>query len=258
MKQELINARKQILETSFISQAGHIPSAFSILEILFVLYKETMNFKDDVFILSKGHGCLALYVTFYEMGIISEEDFHSFCSYESKLGGHPHCKKLKEIFASTGSLGHGLPIAIGAALSKKIEKKPGRVFCLIGDGESNEGTIWESALLAKNLQLDNLVCIIDNNKSQIRSLPVNSIRKKFHAFDWTVIEVQDGHNTEQIFEALKNTQHSELSPFCILCNTIKGKGIKEMEDNMFAWHHGPPDETMYSKFCVELDEKSIC
>jgi len=151
-----------------------------------------------------------------------------------------------------------LSIAIGHSLGKNLKGEMGTVFCVLGDGELQEGQVWEALMYYPKTKLINLVCIIDNNKSQIRSLPVNSIRKKFHAFDWTVIEVQDGHNTEQIFEALKNTQHSELSPFCILCNTIKGKGIKEMEDNMFAWHHGPPDETMYSKFCVELDEKSIC
>jgi transketolase len=241
--------RKNILRASFEAQAGHIPSAFSILEIIHMLYKNVLQ-DNDVFVLSKGHGCLALYAVFLEMKFITEEQFYSFSQYDSLLGGHPHRGKHSKIYASTGSLGHGLPICIGAALAKKIGNKNDKVYCLVGDGECNEGTIWESAMLADKLRLDNLVCIIDNNVSQTRSMPTKDLSLKFNAFGWKVIEVYDGHDTRSLYDALTTKQDR---PLCVICNTIKGRGIKEMENNMFAWHHGPPDKEQYSLFCEELD-----
>ena len=241
--------RKEILKTSFDAQAGHIPSAFSIIEILYVLYKDILK-GDDVFVLSKGHGCLALYAIFAEFGIITKEELATFTKYESILGGHPHRNKLKEIYASTGSLGHGLPICAGAALAIKLDNRQDRVYCLVGDGECNEGTIWETAMLADRLGLNNLVCIVDNNKSQTRAMPSTNIGEKFKAFGWTTVEVGDGHSIDALQSAL-NTE-SDM-PLCIICNTIKGRGISAMEDNMFAWHHGPPNAEEYSQFCEELD-----
>tara|TARA_R110002074_G_scaffold361001_2_gene533982 strand:+ start:6910 stop:7668 length:759 start_codon:yes stop_codon:yes gene_type:complete len=244
------NLRKKILKTSFLNQAGHIPSAFSILEIVFLIYKEYLS-DDDVFVLSKGHGCLALYAVFLDMGYISEEEFLSFTQYDSKLGGHPHRNKHEKIYASTGSLGHGLPICVGSALAKKISRSSGKIFCLIGDGECNEGTTWEAAMVAENLSLDNLICIVDNNNSQIRSLPTNNIASKFTAFGWNTIEVQDGHNIQEISQAIAQAMDTN-KPVCIICNTIKGKGVKDMENNMFEWHHGPPNEEQFKMFSEEL------
>jgi len=244
--------RKKILKASHESQAGHIPSAFSILEILYCLYTKHLT-NDEFFVLSKGHGCLALYVTFLEMGFITEEEFYSFCSYDSILGGHPHKNKHEKIHASTGSLGHGLPICVGAALANKISNNKEMVYCLLGDGECNEGTIWESAMMADNLKLNNLVCLVDENKSQTRSLPTSRIEDKFKAFGWRVITVSDGHNVSEINDALEQSKKEKDSPTCIVCKTTKGKGIRDMENNMFAWHHGPPNEEQYLKFCEELD-----
>ena len=241
--------RKKILRASYEAQAGHIPSAFSILEIVYLLYKDFLN-EGDIFVLSKGHGCLALYVVFLEMGFITEDEFYSFSKYDSILGGHPHRGKHDKIYASTGSLGHGLPICLGSALAKKLGNKKNKVYCLVGDGECNEGTIWESAMLAEKLNLDNLICIVDNNVSQTRSMPTKDIGTKFKAFGWDIEEVPDGHNIDQLKHALKTTQ---TGPLCIICDTIKGRGIKEMEDNMFAWHHGPPSQEKYEAFCEELD-----
>ena len=246
--------RKQILSASYQAQAGHIPSAFSIIEILLTLYKKILIPEEDIFILSKGHGCLALYAVFAEMGIIDEEELYTFSLYNSRLGGHPHSKKIKEIYASTGSLGHGLPIALGAALARKIQKKNGKIYCLVGDGECNEGTIWETALLAEKLKLDNLVCIIDNNNSQVRSLPTTNLKDKFACFGWETNTI-DGHNFSSIEKALKQ---KTKKPLCIIANTIKGKGIKDMEQDIFAWHHGPPNTEQYQKFYKELDAKNIC
>ncbi len=244
--------RKKILAASYKAQAGHIPSAFCILEIVYVMYKEFLS-DNDVFVLSKGHGCLALYAVFLEMGFITEEEFYSFSQYDSKLGGHPHRGKHEKIYASTGSLGHGLPICVGAALAKKINCDNEKVYCLVGDGECNEGTIWESAMVADNLKLDNLICIVDDNRSQTRSMPSNNISKKFTAFGWRVIEVSDGHNIDDLKEAISTAGNSDGRPTCIVCKTIKGKGIKDMENNMFAWHHGPPNKEQYERFCEELD-----
>ena len=240
--------RKDILEVSFNNQAGHIPSAFSILEIIYLLYSDLLT-EEDVFVLSKGHGCLALYSVFTEMGIISKEEFLSFSKYNSLLGGHPHRNKLKEIYASTGSLGHGLPICVGAALAKKMSKSNNKVYCLVGDGECNEGTIWESAMMANKMKLNNLVCIVDNNSSQTRSMPTTEIGTKFSSFGWDVITVEDGHDMNKL-KAAFSFEHSK--PLCIVCNTTKGRGILEMENNMFAWHHGPPNEQQYKDFCEEL------
>ena len=249
--------RKLILKTSFNAQAGHIPSAFSIVEILTTLYHRVMD-DDDVFILSKGHGCLALYSVLADLGHIELDDLDDFSKHESILGGHPDRNKINKVFASTGSLGHGFPIALGVALSRKIRKKPGTVFCLIGDGECNEGTIWETAMLAENLGLTNLVCIIDNNSSQRRSLPTKNPSGKFTSFGWRT-HVVNGHSIEaleSVFSHCKNQQQDQ--PTCVVCSTVKGKGIREIERDMFAWHHGPPSEEQLKAFCEELDEKTVC
>ena len=241
--------RKNILEASYIAQAGHIPSAFSIVEILCALYFHVLE-EEDVFVLSKGHGCLALYSIFLEKGLISRKEFLNFSNYDSILGGHPHRNKLKEIYASTGSLGHGLPICVGSALAKKLSKSMNKVYCLVGDGECNEGTIWESAMIANKLNLNNLICIVDNNNSQARSMPTTDLENKFTSFGWQTVVVGDGHNLNSLKKAI--TKNSD-KPLCIICNTTKGNGIKKMEENMFVWHHGPPSETEYNLFCEELN-----
>ena len=137
-------------------------------------------------------------------------------------------------------------------MAKKINNQKGKVICLVGDGECNEGTTWESLMVADNLNLENLVCVVDNNSSQIRSLPTNKLSEKFKAFGWNIISVQNGNSIDEIkkaFDLLKN----QKGPTCIICNTKKGKGIADMENNMFAWHHGPPNETQYLEFCEELN-----
>ena len=162
--------RKRILEVAYRDQMGHIPSALSILDIIYTLYNSVMT-KDDQFILSKGHGVMALYAVLEEKGLMTWND---------KLMGHP--KRGGAILASTGSLGHGLPMAVGLALAKKIKGEAGRVFCLIGDGECNEGTTWESAMVAAHHKLDNLVVIVDQNHSSDRALDTKDLKKKFVAF----------------------------------------------------------------------------
>ena len=250
MLEELKSLRKEILKVSNHNKAGHIPSAFSILEILFCLYNKVLT-NEDSFLLSKGHGCLALYSMFWLKEFITKEEFYSFSQYNSLLGGHPDRNKLKQIEISAGSLGHGLPIAVGMALSKKIKNEDGKIFCLVGDGECNEGTTWESSLLASTLKLNNLVCIIDNNNSQVRAVPTSDLENKFGSFGFNVLQC-NGHNLDELTNKLQ--QKSE-KPLAIICNTIKGFGITEMETDMFSWHHGPPTDEKLKLFLEELDKK---
>ena len=259
MLNNLKSLRKRILEVSYKTQKGHIPSAFSILEILWVLYDQILIYNKnepldkyrDRFILSKGHASLALYAILAEKGFIDFSELDSFCKFNSRLGGHPHRSKLPWVEASTGSLGHGLPIAVGIAMALKIKKINRSVYVLIGDGESNEGTIWESALLASNHFLDNLILIIDYNHSNDRALNLGDLSSKFQSFGWHAVSV-DGHNINELsinFQELKNIENK---PKVIIANTIKGFGIKSIENNP-AWHHKSPNEQEIEIFSKELD-----
>lgn len=219
--------RKRILEVAYRDGMGHIPSALSILDIVWTLYDKVLT-KDDQFILSKGHGCMALYAVLEEKGLLD---------WSMKLWGHP--KRGGAILASTGSLGHGLPMAIGLAMAKKIKGDSGRVFCLIGDGECNEGTTWESAMVAAHHKLDNLVVIVDQNHSSDRALNTGSIAKKFSAFDWSAFGIE-GHAPDFI----KNWMQMWTGyPMVFVADTIKGNGVPMME-NDWAWHNRKilPDE----------------
>ena len=241
--------RRLIVSAAYHANHGHIPSALSIVEIMKSFNQ--VETEDDVIILSKGHGCLALYSLLAIQGHIDEKELLTFGKKGSRLGGHPDRNKVDKIYASTGSLGHGFPIAIGTAIAKKIMKKNGKVFCVIGDGEINEGSIWESILIAVDNKLDNLICVVDYNKSQIRSLEPKLNIQMFESFGCDVIEI-DGHDVDSLVQAMKLS--SVKKPKVILANTVKGKGIKEIEDNMFAWHHRAPTEEEYKKFCEEIYE----
>jgi transketolase len=237
---------KKVLDVAYNAKEGHIPSSLSILDILYVLYDKILT-KDDYFILSKGHASVGLYVILDHFNLL-EEDLNNFCKFDSKLGGHPS-DRAKNIFASTGSLGHGLPIGVGIAMGNKIQKNDKKTYVIIGDGESNEGTIWESALLASNHKLNNLYCIMDYNHSNDRALLLDDIKSKFISFGWDCIEV-DGHNHEQLLNALSTTSDK---PIFVLANTIKGNGIKSIE-NKHEWHHKIPNKEQYELFMEEIEE----
>jgi transketolase len=245
---------KSIIDLSFKKKEGHIPSSLSIIDILFVLYndiinKENLNEVDrDRFILSKGHASLGLYCVLDFFNLL-DENLDSFCDFNSKIGGHPSTG-LKYVEASTGSLGHGLPIAVGMSLAYKIKNYKGNVYTIIGDGESNEGTIWESALLASNHKLSNLYCIMDYNHSNDRALDLLDPIKKFESFGWDCISI-DGHDLDQIKHALT---HKSKKPIFILANTIKGKGVKLMENN-HEWHHKSPTEDEYKLLIHDIENK---
>lgn len=245
-----------ILWMSHKSREGHVPSSLSILDIVWVLYTKVLKYDSahplnpnrDRFILSKGHASLALYVVLSKVGYFSKDKLEHFAEYESILGGHPDRLKVPGIEASTGSLGHGLPQAIGVALALKIKGKSQRVFVLIGDGEANEGTIWESALLASHHNLDNLVCILDFNHSTDRALSLGDVNSKFSSFGWEVKEI-NGHDHSQIEIAMQERLSNQ--PLLVIAHTTKGKGIKAMENNP-EWHHKIPSENEVIRFLGEL------
>lgn len=245
--------KKKILEMAVKAGEGHIPSAFSVLDILWVLYDQVLDIKphikgNDHFILGKGHSSIGLYIVLAEKGFIQKDILETFGEFESILGGHPDRTKVPNIEASTGSLGHGLPMAVGLALGMRIKKETGRVYTIVGDGECNEGTIWESALLAAHHKLNNLYCIVDYNHSGDRALSLGDLRAKFESFGWQTISI-DGHNHSEIYEAL--TKKSGDRPIAIIANTIKGKGLKIMENNQ-EWHHKIPKPEDLNVFFEEL------
>jgi len=246
--------RYEIAKAASMAKEGHVASAYSILDILWVLYKDVLNLPsssnrvEDKFILSKGHASLALYAIFLEMNYIDLEEFQTFGQYSSRLGGHPDSKKMREIVASTGSLGHGLPIAVGHAMASKINQNSNRIFCLVGDGECNEGTIWEAALLAAHHQLDNLCCIVDFNHSTDRALELGDLTAKFAAFGWDAISV-NGHSHAELTNSI--SRKTLKKPLAIIAETIKGYGVKMMEGDP-SWHHRSPSEEDLSNIFKEL------
>ncbi|MBF0332442.1 MAG: transketolase [Alphaproteobacteria bacterium] len=226
---------------------GHVGSSMSLIEILRVLYDDIMRFRPaepgwpgrDRFILSKGHGCLAQYALLADKGFIPEGDLASFCRQQSYLGGHPERGKVPGVEASTGALGHGLPIGVGMALAARIRKEDWRVFVVMGDGEINEGSVWEAAMSAAKHGLDNLYAAVDYNKLQsygpnAEVLPLEPLADKWRAFGFGVREV-DGHDPAALREAFAAPAEPG-KPTVVICHTVKGKGIPFAE-HVAEWHH---------------------
>jgi transketolase len=244
--------RRKIVDMVVKGRDGHIPSAFSILDILEVLYRERLRFDPkqpdwegrDYFILSKGHGCLALYVVMEKHGFLSQRDMDLFCQVGGALGEHPDCTRIPGVEASTGSLGHGFPFAVGIALGLRIRNRSNRVYVLVGDGECHEGTVWEAANVANNLQLGNLCVIVDWNGSGAQLMPRDDLPAKWKAFGWNA-DLIDGHDEEQIRASLMNVRSSAIGiPNVIIAKTVKGKGVPMLEGHG-TWHHRIPDENEY-------------
>ncbi len=250
--------KRKILELATKSGEGHISTAFSALDILWVLYDKVLDVaphrvndpERDRFVLSKGHSSIGLYVILAEKCYITSETLDTFGHFDSPLGGHPDRTKVPGVETSTGSLGHGMPMAVGLALALKIRKQRGRVYTMIGDGECNEGTIWESALLAAQHKLSNLYCVVDYNHSNDRSIALGDLANKFESFGWQTISI-NGHDHEAIFRAL--TTKGSDKPIAIIADTIKGKGVKSMEHNP-EWHHKSPKPEELEALIKELTE----
>lgn len=253
--------REDVLNLAFKSGEGHIASCFSIVELIYCLFHYLLDLSNqifidpnkDLFILSKGHASLVLYILMNKVGFLSDENLQSFSSKDSLLGGHPDRLLLPGIVTSTGSLGHGLPIGCGIAYSNKMKNSKKKVVVLVGDGELNEGTNWESVLFARQHKLSNLYLIVDLNSSTSRSTQIDNLTKIFQSFNWNTLEI-DGHNISEIITAF--SYQTDSKPTAIIAKTIKGKGIREMENNP-EWHHKIPNIIQLENFLLELNEKNL-
>lgn len=262
-EKELKKLRKQIFITGYKGGVAHLASCYSSLEILYTLYRKGVLRYDpgnsgwedrDRFVLSKGHAGLALYSVLTSVGLMSESQLSSYLTGEAQIGGEPCMRDCEWVEAATGSLGHGLSIATGIAMGLKMNKSTAKVYCVLGDGECEEGTVWEAAMSAAFFKLDNLIAILDCNRVQKMDQVEKIIgdpqwKSKWEAFGWKVAET-DGHDTEQIKETLL-TASGEKSPVLILAHTIKGKGISIMEGNA-NWHFKLPGRKELKVFKQEL------
>ena len=240
-------ARHLIVETLISAGCGHPGGALSSVDVMTALYFDIMNMSPDKandknrdrFILSKGHSSVALYAVLFLKGFFDKKTLLNFRQDGSCLGGHPDIHKAKGVEMSTGSLGHGLSVGAGLALSAKLDKRSFRTFVLMGDGETQEGSIWEGAMFASHYKLDNLIGIVDRNMIQIDGyteeiMALEPYRLKWESFGWSVREI-DGHNLKEIIASLKSVPFKKGKPSLIIARTVKGKGVSFMENNP-EWH----------------------
>ncbi len=255
--------RKGIIKEVYHGQSGHPGGSLSVADILTVLYFHELNIDEknpkwedrDRLVLSKGHCSPALYACLANRGFFSIEDLKTFRKLDSYLQGHPDMNKIPGVDMTTGSLGQGLSSAVGMAITGKMDKKDYRVYCILGDGEIEEGQVWEAAMSAKKYALDNLCIIVDNNNLQIDGtidevMSPYPIDEKFRSFGFEIINI-DGHNFQEIIDAFDVAKHIEGKPVCIIAKTIKGKGISYME-NQVGWHGKAPNEEQYKMAMDEL------
>ena len=249
------------------SKAAHLGSSLSVIDILSVLFSNVAkvsqadpdSLSSDQVIVSKGHAAAGTYAVLSHAGFFSASLLDEYCNDGAALGGHVTYGKVPGIPFSTGSLGHGLPLGIGLALARTRAASDAFVFVVMSDGECNEGTTWESALIANQFRLGNLVALIDRNRQQSfgdteETIALDPFDEKWSAFGWNVYEV-DGHDHEQITEALlKAKANNGLNPTVVICNTTKGKGVSFME-NEVVWHYRPPNDEQFNLALAELEAK---
>lgn len=245
--------RRHGIEMTHLSGGSHIASILSVADIIAVLYNDILNVDPnnpkmedrDRFILSKGHAGAAVYAALAEKGFFDTEELKTHYADGSRLSGHVSHKGVPGIEFSTGSLGHGLPVGAGMALSAKLDNKDHKVYVVLGDGECDEGSVWEAALFANQFKLNNLIAVIDHNKMQSLDFCENTLSlapfaDKWKAFGWNVIEI-DGHDHNELLNAFNRATHSQDKPTVIIANTIKGKGVSFMELDIL-WHYRFPHE----------------
>ncbi len=251
--------RRTIVRMIQAGKRGHLGSAFSLVEIVRVLYDDVLQYRAtepkwplrDRCILSKGHGCLALYAMLADNGVFPEAELWKFCHADGMLGGHPESDKIPGVEVSTGSLGHGLSIGVGFALNARYEQAAHRVFVILSDGESNEGSVWEAALCAAKHRLSQLTVIVDYNKQQsygstFEVLDLEPFAEKWRSFGFAVTEV-DGHDLTALRSTLTHLPLDPDKPSAVICHTVKGKGVAFAEGNP-EWHHKSKisDEEIYA------------
>jgi transketolase len=261
-----LNIRKNILKMLCEAKSGHPGGSLSATDIMSVLYFNHMNIDPnkytdpdrDRFVLSKGHAAPVLYATLAEKGFFPEEELMTLRKLGSRLQGHPDMKKLPYVEMSTGSLGQGLSAAAGMAISGLVDSKDFYTYVMIGDGEVQEGQIWEAAMFSAHYKLGKLIAILDHNSLQIDGdirdiMNPNPLDKKWEAFGWHVQSI-DGHDLEQICDALTKAKEVDDKPSIIIAKTIKGKGVSFME-NQAGWHGNAPCEEQTAKAIAELEER---
>lgn len=257
------NIRRRIIEMTHAAGSGHPGGSLSAAEIMAVLFFGVMRHDPkrpqwegrDRFYLSKGHACPVLYAALGESGYFDSAEYPNFRKLGSRLQGHPHRLKTPGVEASSGSLGQGLSLAVGTALGLRMDGKPNRVYCLMGDGELQEGQVWEAAMAAGHFRLDNLCAIVDYNGLQIDGqveavMGLAPLSEKWRSFRWNVLEV-DGHRVEALSSAFERASNTKGKPTVVLARTVKGKGVSFME-NRPEWHGRAPNDEECEKALKEL------
>ncbi len=263
LKSKANEIRKDIITEVYNAKSGHPGGSLSIADIMTVLYFDELNIDEknprwedrDRLVLSKGHCAPALYAALAERGYFEKEKLVSLRKLDSNLQGHPNMNDVPGVDMSTGSLGQGLSAANGMAISAKLDNKNYRVYCILGDGEIQEGQVWEAAMSSNKYKLDNLCIIVDNNNLQIDGtteevMDLKPIDEKFKSFGFNVIII-DGHNYEEIKSAFKQARETKGKPTCIIAKTVKGKGVSFME-NQAGWHGKAPNEEQYNQAMSDL------
>lgn len=261
-----LNIRKRILRAVYTAKVGHLGGSLSAVEILTALYFEVLKLDPqdpkwpgrDLFILSKGHAAAGLYSVLAERGLLKEDEIiNTFGRIDSRFQVHPDAHKLDWVEIATGSLGQGLSIGVGAALAAKLSNLSNRVYVLLGDGECQEGQVWEAAMTAAHYQLDNIVAIIDNNKGQLtgpteKVIEVAPLVEKWRSFGWQFEDI-DGHSVPDLIAALNWAKDIKGKPVVIIADTLKAKGISFMETEGYRWHGKVPTEDEFATAMAELE-----
>lgn len=272
-KELMQNYRKRMFLAAYPQKTAHLASAFSITEAMYVLYKKVMKldannptWKDrDRFVLSKGHASLALYIMLNDVGLLSDEKLKTFCLPGDSIGGEINPFDCAGVEAATGSLGHGLGVGVGMAMALKMDKSPAKVYVVVGNGEINEGVIWESVMAAHKFELDNLVVLLDDNKVQkmgytADTMKIDSWADKWKSFGWEVDDVKDGHDVDELYKVLSK-DNKPGKPRVVILNTVKGKGVSIVEGDP-SWHWRMPRKKELEVFMKELniteEELEVC
>lgn len=263
LRRKAVEVRLELLAMIYEAKTGHTGGSLSATEIMVTLHHAVMRIDPsnpgwedrDRFVLSKGHSVEVYYALLADLGFFSRDELKTFCQYGSRLIGHPSVK-VPGVEINTGSLGHGLPVGIGMAMAGRLDRKDYRVYVLMGDGEQNEGSVWEAAMAAGHYGLDNLVGIIDRNGLQISGdteqvMRLENLRDKWAAFGWEVLET-DGNEIGLLLETFDRLPVAPGRPHLIIAKTVKGKGLS-MAENAAKWHHGVPDEAQYEQARRELE-----
>jgi len=259
------NTRKDIVDVTVWAGGAHIGGALSMVEILVILYYKYLNVDPanpdkpdrDRFILSKGHGGVGYASVLARKGFFDFDLLKTFNQFKSPFGMHLDANKVKGVDASTGSLGHGLPMAVGLSLGARLKKQSWKTYCLLGDGECNEGTVWEAAMAAGHFNVTNMITIVDRNRLMIDGrteeiMGLEPFADKWKAFGFIVKEV-DGHSFKELAEAIDFAVSQDKAPVVILANTKKGRGVDYMEDNV-KWHYGSMNSTLAEKARESIDK----